>query len=104
MELRTSARHAIQDEIVQILTDMTQDWDLDLSDGISGSTRLMADLACESMDIVMLIVAIEERFSRKGLPFEKLLMEEDRYISELSVDEVTDFLVRELSEHGGTRA
>ena len=104
MELHTLTRDAIQNEIVHILTDITQDWDLDLSDGISGSTRLMADLACESMDIVMLIVAIEERFSRKGLPFETLLMEEGRYISELSVDEVTDFLVSELSERGGTYA
>ena len=31
-------------------------------------------------------------------------MEEGRYISELSVDEVTDFLVSELSERGGTYA
>ena len=43
MELHTLTRDAIQNEIVHILTDITQDWDLDLSDGISGSTRLMAD-------------------------------------------------------------
>lgn len=101
MEPSTPLRDAVRDDIVQILKEMTQDWDLDLSDGIGGSTRLMADLACESMDIVMLIVAIEERFARKGLPFETLLMREGRYVSELSVNEVTDFLVRELAERGG---
>jgi acyl carrier protein len=98
MEARLESREQeIRDELISILGDMTADWELDLPDGINGATGLIGDLGCESIDIVMFIVAVEERFGRKGLPFEALLMEDDRYVTELSVDDVTAFLARELT-------
>jgi acyl carrier protein len=97
MDTRPESRqHEIRQEITRILREMTADWELDLPDGIRGSTGLITDLGCESIDIVMFIVAIEERFGRKGLPFESLLMNDDRYVGELTVDDVTGFLAREL--------
>ncbi len=69
-----SSRDTIQKEFVSILEDMTSDWDVDCDGGITLETRLIADLAFESIDVVQLIVAIEERFQRRDLPFEKLLM------------------------------
>jgi acyl carrier protein len=97
IETRPDSREQqIRDALVRILTDMTADWELDLPDGIGGGTELIGDLGCESIDIVMFIVAVEERFGQKSLPFETLLMEGDRYVTELSVDDVTAFLEREL--------
>jgi acyl carrier protein len=97
LETRPEAReHQIREALVKILTDMTADWELDLPDGIRGSTGLIGDLGCESIDIVMFIVAVEQRFGQKSLPFETLLMEGDRYVTDLSVDDVTSFLEREL--------
>jgi acyl carrier protein len=97
MEARLESREPeIREELIGILQEITQEWELDLPGGIRGSTGLIGDLGCESIDIVMFIVAVEERFGRKGLPFELLLMREDRYVEELSVDEVAEFLAREL--------
>jgi acyl carrier protein len=56
----------------------------------------MQDLTMESIDIVMLIVAIEEKFGKKGLPFDTLLMEEGRYVEELKVAQIADFLKTNL--------
>ena len=98
METRPDSReHEIRTALVGILPDMTADWELDLPSGIRGRTGLIGDLGCESIDIVMFIVAVEERFGQKSLPFETLLMEGDRYVTELSVDDVARFLERELS-------
>jgi acyl carrier protein len=90
-------KEAILGPVREILEDITQDWDLDCSGEISSQTRLIADLAFESIDVVMLIVAIEERFGRKGLPFENLLMVDGRYVDDLSVQQMVDFLLHELA-------
>ncbi|MFH1417782.1 MAG: acyl carrier protein [Planctomycetota bacterium] len=87
----------IQKELVAILDDMTSDWDVDCDGGIAADTRLIADLAFESIDVVQLIVAIEERFQRRDLPFEKLLMKDGRYVDEFRVGDVVGFLCRHLN-------
>lgn len=86
--------------VIEILEEMTADWDdVDSLLPIRGSTQLMADLGSTSIDVVMLIVGIEDRFDHKGLPFEGLLMIDGRYVDDLTVDEIADFLVSELATH-----
>jgi acyl carrier protein len=80
------------DRVVQILTDMTGDWDLDLQGTIDPDTKLMHDLAFESIDIVELVVAIEENFGTRRIPFEKLLMVDGRYVDDLTVGQLADFV------------
>lgn len=87
--------------MVQILTDMTGDWDLGLQGGIDRNTRLMHDLAFESIDIVELVVAIEEKFGTRKIPFEKLLMVDGRYVDDLSVGEIAEFVADHLSLRAG---
>jgi acyl carrier protein len=82
--------------VVEMLRDMVADWDLDHSEAIGPNTRLIEDLAFESIDIVQLVVAIEQKFQRKGLPFEKLFMRDGDYVEEISVAEVVDFLYTNL--------
>jgi acyl carrier protein len=84
-------------ELVDLLRDMTSDWDLDFDDAIGPDTKLIADLEFESIDIVQLVVAIEKHFKRKGLPFEELLMADGRYVEEVVVSDTVTFLYRHLN-------
>ena len=93
-------RSMIQSEVRRILEDMTIDWDLDFSGGIGRDTRLIADLAFESIDVVQFVVAVEERFGRRDFPFETLLMQDGRYVDDLTVAQVTDFLHRHVNGQG----
>jgi len=85
-------RESLLQRVIFILQDMTSDWDLDYSGGIGPQTCLISDLTCESIDIVQFIVALEEEFQRRDLPFERLLMTDGRYVDDLTVNEVVDFL------------
>jgi acyl carrier protein len=93
----TLDREAILAGLVEILKDMTSDWDLDFAQPLGPSTKLIDDLGFESIDVVQFVVAIEEHFQRRGLPFEEFLMVDGRYVDELEVGEVADFLHRHLN-------
>ncbi len=82
----------ITQRVIQILTDMTADWDTGLDGPIDAQTQIIGDLGFESIDIVQLVVALEEGFNKRGIPFEQLLMVDGRYVSDLSVTQVTGFL------------
>lgn len=83
---------AIMKGIVELLEDMITDWDTDFDGAIGPDTRLVADLSFESIDIVQFIVAIEERFRCRGLPFEEFLMTDGRYVDEIRVRDAVAFL------------
>lgn len=86
----------IQATLVGILENMTQDWDLELDAAIGSDTRLMEDLAFESIDVVQLAVSIEQAFGTKGLPFENLFMRDGEYVDDLRVGDVVAFLETNL--------
>jgi acyl carrier protein len=92
MENTVGVNNETTEKLIQILKDMTNDWDIDLEGGIERNTKLMADLDCDSCCIVELIVTIEEAFNTRKIPFEKLLMVEGRYVDDLTVGEVADFI------------
>lgn len=92
------SREQLETDVVAILTDMTADWDLSFDGGITGETRLMADLAFESIDVVQLVVAIEGHVQRRHLHFEQLLMVDGRYVQELQVKDIAVFLEKQLAE------
>ena len=86
---------AIESALVEIVDDLIQDWGLDLEDGISGSTLLVNDLDFASVDVIQFCVAIEENYSRK-FSFQDLLMEDGRYVSDLSIAQITDFIGKKM--------
>jgi acyl carrier protein len=90
-------RQVIEEKVVQVLADMVRDWDLDLDDPISAETKIIGDLAFESIDLVQLTVAIEKTFNIRGLPYEEMLMEDGHYITEITVSQVVDFLDTKLN-------
>ena len=101
-----SNRATIEGVVLQILKDLTADWDADYAGAIGPDTLLISDLDFESIDVVELVVSLEGRFQRRDLPFEKLLMHDGRYVEDLTVRQVVDFLESELQNpvQGGTRA
>jgi acyl carrier protein len=87
----------IEQKVISVLNEMTQDWELDSSEGIGPKTGLMNDLEFESIDIVQLAVSLEQNFNKKGLPFENLFMRDGDYVDEIRVSEVTEFMAANLS-------
>ena len=80
----------IQETIVNILEEMTEDWDLDL-DGIDSETTLSDDLCFSSVDALNLMAMIDVRFQRK-LKYEKLIMRAGQYVEDLTVQNITEFV------------
>lgn len=91
------SRKDIEAQVIAVLENMTADWELENGGTIEPKTRLMEDLAFESIDVVQLVVALEKNFERKGLPFEKLFMRDGDYVDEIEVKEIVDFLEKNLS-------
>lgn len=88
----TSRKEQILRDFISLLEEMTADWDMDYDDPLTEQTRLVEDLEFESIDVVQLIVAIEQKFGSKGIPFEKVLMQDGRYVDEIRVHQFVDFL------------
>lgn len=84
----------VQSDIIAILKDMTQEWDMDLT-AIDSNTKLMEDLGFVSVDIIHLVVSIEEHFKQK-LGFNSLLMKDGRYVDDLSIEEISNFVSHQL--------
>jgi acyl carrier protein len=89
-------RESVYQDLVATIREMTDDWELDFEGDIGPETRIVADLAFESIDVVQLIVMLEERYQRKELPFEELLMEDGRYVDDVKIADVVDFLTTHL--------
>ena len=58
--------------------------------------KLLADLGFESIDIIQLVVAIEQMVGKRKLPFNELLMRDGRYVDDLSIGQIADFLASRL--------
>lgn len=86
--------------LIALIEDFTQDWDEELDAAMSADTRLLADLGFESIDIIQLIVAIEEDFGLRKVPFESLLMQDGRYVDDLSIGQIAVFLAPHLAASG----
>ena len=93
------AREAILNDILEILEDLTSDWEMEFLDKIGPETRLVSDLTFESIDIVQLSVSVEEHFDHRRLPFQKLIMKPDgQYVEDVQVSELVDFLYSALND------
>ena len=94
------SQDAVRKVVIEVLEDMTSDWDLEFDGKIGEVTRLVGDLAFESIDVVHLIVMLGEVYQEKDIAFEKLLMEDGRYVTDLAVGPLVKFLHDTLRERG----
>lgn len=87
-----------ENDTIEILRDLTQDWDTGLEGEISESTAVVADLDFDSLDVVHLITAIEQQYGQPDFPFEELLMVDGRYVQDLTVAQVAQFVRKHISK------
>ena len=81
--------------VIMIVEDLVQDWGLNLDEAISQETFLVNDLNFSSVDIIQLCVALEQNYERK-LGFHELLMEDGKYVGDLSIQQISIFLESKL--------
>jgi acyl carrier protein len=88
---------SIQAKVIAVLQDMIADWELDDINEIDAETKLMEDLAFESLDVVQFVVSLEKEFEQRNLPFQNLFMHDGDYVDEINVKEVVEFLNKNIS-------
>ena len=87
---------SIQAKVIAVLQDMIADWELDDINEIDADTKLMEDLAFESLDVVQFVVSLEKEFEQRNLPFQNLFMHDGDYVDEINVKEVVEFLNKNI--------
>ncbi|MBN1556523.1 MAG: acyl carrier protein [Lentisphaerae bacterium] len=92
----TWTRERVLADLLELVTDMTRDFEIDFEGGITPESRFGADLEFESTDVVELVGEIETRFKRRHIPFDKLILKDGRY-ADFSIRELADFLHQELN-------
>lgn len=80
----------IQKDIISIVTEMVEDWDLDLDD-LGVDTRFNEDLCVTSVDMLNLMASIDMKYDKK-FEFESLVVKDGQYIKDLSIGELTAFV------------
>ncbi|WP_457573343.1 acyl carrier protein [Desulfolithobacter sp.] len=93
--MSSTNRENVEKSLIEIIEDLVQDWGLDLADGISGRTSLVEDLDFASVDIIQLCVAIEQFYGKK-IGFQSLLMEDGSYVSDLTVNQIADYVAQRV--------
>lgn len=88
----TRTRDQILADVIGLLNTVVQDWEYE--GAVTERTRMFADLALESLDLVILGSKIQERFGQT-FPFTELFAElGQRGVRDLSIGEWVDFIER----------
>ncbi len=90
-------KDAILQDLVHILEGMIGDWETGFTGRIGPDTLLVSDLGLESIDVVGLVVALEEHYQRQDIPFVQLVMVDGRYVEDLSLRQIGEFLHQHLN-------
>lgn len=72
------------------LAEFIEDWGLDIE--IAPETSLVGDLEFDSIDVIQFVVAMENAFQSRKIGFQDLLMQEGRYVDDLTVAQIEAFL------------
>jgi len=88
-------RDTVEGTVIAVVEDLVQDWGLDIEGGLSGQSRLVADLQFASVDIIQLCVALEQAYERK-FGFQDLLMKDGSYVGDLSLAQFARFMEPKL--------
>lgn len=84
--------------VIDIIENMTADWEIELGTEIGPQTYLVAELEFKSIKLAQLSSLIEEHFKNKDLPFQELIIKPDgRVVDDLQVADIVDFLDKYLT-------
>ena len=78
----------IKKTVIATLADLVQDWDIE--EPIEGSTKVVADLGFESIDLIQMVAALERAFKLKGGSLVEMLVADGRYVDDLTVDRIVE--------------
>lgn len=84
----------VESALIRLLERFVDEWGVDHA--IGPQSAIVADLEFESIDIIQLVVAIEQHFGRRNMGFDELLMRNGRYVDDLTVRQISDFVVARL--------
>lgn len=90
------SREQLEHNVLKVVREVITDWECDDDFVLSINTLFVKDLGFESIDIVRLVAALEQHFSKPSLPIEKLFLREDSFVDELSVNDVISFVSNSL--------
>lgn len=88
-------KQAVRDGVIGLLEGMVADWGQEGA-AVTPETRLVADLEFASVDVIHLAVAIEEHFHRPRMGFQELLMKDGRYVDDVTVGHIIEFVAGKL--------
>jgi acyl carrier protein len=81
----------IERMVIDVIGAVISHWQLDLDEPLTCETRLNEDLCFSSVDVMTLFGSIDIAFSSQ-LPYEKLILIDGEYRSELTIRELTEFV------------
>ncbi len=85
---------AVEHEVLELMGKLAGDWEY--SGEITAKTNLFADLGFESLDLVILGTAIQERYGR-SLPFAEFMIEiGQRAHQDVAIGELIQFVYQHL--------
>jgi acyl carrier protein len=94
MQVMTRTREHVLAEVLDLLNSVVGDWEFE--GAIGADTRLFADLAFESLDLVVLGAKVQEHFGQT-FPFPEFFAEiGQREVRDLTIGEWADFVERHL--------
>lgn len=88
-------KDSVSTTLVRTLQDFIQDWGLDAD--ITPETTIVGDLEFDSIDVIQFTVALESAFGSRKIGFQDLLMQDGRYVDDLSVAQFQTFLEQRLA-------
>lgn len=83
--------------VIDILTEFAEEWGLDDLE-VSGATTLKGDMSFESTDIMQLFVGIQEAFPAVQIPFQSLIMQDGKFVDDLTAQQVIAFVNTEVAK------
>jgi acyl carrier protein len=94
MQVITRTREQVLAEVLDLLNSVVGDWEFE--GAIAADTRLFADLAFESLDLVVLGAKVQEHFGQT-FPFPEFFADiGQREVRDLTIGEWVDFVARHL--------
>jgi len=92
----TFTREQILAEVLELLNSVVRDWEFE--GPVGANTRLFADLAFESLDLVVLGATVQEHFGQT-FPFPEFFAEiGQREVRDFTIGEWVDFIERNLRQ------
>lgn len=87
----------VQQIVTGLVEDFISDWGLDDLE-ISNATMLKADIGFDSSDTMQLFAAISEHYSHVEFKFQELVVQDEKFVDDLSLGQVIVFVLKQIKE------